>query len=155
MIASACGNLDAVKLLVRRGAAISYVGRKGPTSALSVARSSTIRSWLLVNQFNERLLIEEGSKENEPGIVQGQCGVWSGIVQARIRLVGPFAKLPHESTLDQIKKLARIRREWRGTCATMIDGYIFPRRIETDPAPPYRESRTLVERSQIRSRTWN
>ena len=130
MIASACGSLDAVKLLVRRGAAICYVGRKGPRSALSIARSSTIRSWLLVRQFSERLLIEAASKENQPDLVQGQCGVWSGIVQARIRLVGWLSRQPHESALDQIQKLACRSRQWRGEAAPMIDGYIYPQHRE-------------------------
>ncbi|RSL55640.1 hypothetical protein CEP53_007043 [Fusarium sp. AF-6] len=47
MIASACGRLEAVQLLVRRGAAVNYNGRIGPINVLSVARSWKVKSWLL------------------------------------------------------------------------------------------------------------
>ncbi|UPK90862.1 hypothetical protein LCI18_001797 [Fusarium solani-melongenae] len=54
MLASACGSLEAVKLLVRRGASVCYFGKNGVTSCLALAGTEAIRAWLLSGRFMDQ-----------------------------------------------------------------------------------------------------
>ncbi len=116
MIACACGRLDAVKLLVRRGAAISYIGERGPTSAVVAGhRSKKIIAWLLVGQFNEqRRLKGDENPSSDPG-VNTECQLWSGIRTAPLRLYGRREMRPHESSFDYAVRLSALKQDLRGT----------------------------------------
>ncbi|KAJ3537040.1 hypothetical protein NM208_g6475 [Fusarium decemcellulare] len=124
MIASACGSLDSVKFLVRRGAKTSYFGCRGPINAFSIARSGTVKRWLLVERFREqpRITASEDAASHSPA----QTVPWSGIAQARMRLVSLNSRAVGESTLQYASKLGRIKRDMRGRIAIVIDGLLYP-----------------------------
>ncbi|RTE72924.1 hypothetical protein BHE90_012644 [Fusarium euwallaceae] len=123
MVASACGRLEAVKFLVRSGAATSYVGRRGFIDVISVARSASVRAWLLVGRFNEQLRISMG--EEAGSSPPAQIFPWSGIVQAKLRQVSIGGRMPDESTLDYAKYLVTGKEEMRGLVAANIDGLVY------------------------------
>lgn len=54
IVASACGNLDAVRVLVRAGASLSYGDENGHKSVFTCCRSKVVRRWLLVDRFTEQ-----------------------------------------------------------------------------------------------------
>lgn len=143
MVASACGRLEAVKLLVRRGAVTSYVGRRGLIDVLSVARSTSVRSWLLVGRFNEQLRItmDEEAGSSPPA----QIIPWSGIAQAKLRHIGIGGRMPDESTLDYAKYLSTIKKDMRGRIVTNIEEWVYADDISrtfgvTGPIPAREES---------------
>ncbi|RSM13628.1 hypothetical protein CEP52_001697 [Fusarium oligoseptatum] len=119
----ACGRLEAVKFLVRSGAATSYVGRRGFIDVISVARSASVRAWLLVGRFNEQPRISMG--EEAGSSVPAQIFPWSGIVQAKLRQVSIGGRMPDESTLDYAKYLVTGKEEMRGLVAANIDGLVY------------------------------
>lgn len=125
MVASACGSIDAVKLLVRSGAAICYNGFRGPTNIMALIQSGAVRRWLLVERFSEQHSIEAANRHSWSG-----CGTqpmpWSGVAQARLRLVGKRQMQPHESSHDYATRLGRIRREWQGKVASAPGGLVYP-----------------------------
>lgn len=123
MIACACGCLEAVKLLIREGAAASYCGRNGPINALSVTRSKSVKEFLLVGRFSDQLRIGAADQDND--IFEGQVGIWSGILQARTKRIGYLTWLPNESMLDYCRRLALAKRNLRGKVAPYFDGLEF------------------------------
>ncbi|EEU46553.1 uncharacterized protein NECHADRAFT_37523 [Fusarium vanettenii 77-13-4] len=129
MIASACGRLEAVKFLVRRGATSSYIGRRGSIDVLSVARSASVRSWLMVGRFNEQLRISMGEVTNSSSTAQ--TFPWSGIAQAKFRHVGVDKRVLGQSTLDYARALAALKRRMRGQIAVRIDGLVYPHQGST------------------------
>ncbi|KAJ3549935.1 hypothetical protein NM208_g236 [Fusarium decemcellulare] len=110
MCASACGSLNAVKLLVRHGASLTYVGRDGFKSCVLIAGSEEVKSWLLCGQFTELLSIKDKGRSRETAEVKP----WSGIVRAGVRLYGKREKAPMGSTLDNAKRLSKARKYWEG-----------------------------------------
>lgn len=93
MIACACGRLDAVKFLVQRGAAISYVGKAGLTSAVAAGRrSKTVIAWLLVGQFNEQRRLENGINASSWS-EDREVRQWSGIGKTDFRFEGARGNL--------------------------------------------------------------
>ncbi|WAO88456.1 NACHT domain-containing protein [Fusarium falciforme] len=129
MIASACGRLEAVKFLVRRGATTSYIGRRGSIDVLSVARSASVRSWLLVGRFNEQLRISTGDMASSSP--PAQIFPWSGIAQAKLRHVGVGRRVLGQSTLSYARELAALKRKMRGQIAVRIDGLVYPHQGNT------------------------
>lgn len=115
MTACACGRLDAVKLLVRRGAAISYVGKGGLTSAVVAGqRSKAVLAWLLVGQFNEQRRLNRGDKASSGSGVNREVQPWSGIGKAALRLIGRYEMQPYVSSLDYAVWLSALKRRMRG-----------------------------------------
>ncbi|KAL2689478.1 hypothetical protein Neosp_003532 [[Neocosmospora] mangrovei] len=109
MLASACGSLEAVKLLVRRGASVCYFGKNGFTSCLTFAGTEAVRAWLLSGRFvdQQRITAEGvgGAKEVKP---------WSGSVLARVKIYGKMERYQPESMLDYAKRLALTKKDFRG-----------------------------------------
>lgn len=110
VIACACGHLDAVRVLVRAGASLSYTGPKGRRSVFTLCRSKRVRDWLLVERFTEQRRIDMrphwgNGKEVRP---------WAGIAMARLKLVGDRAIRYHETLVDYAGRLAKLRKEWQG-----------------------------------------
>lgn len=124
MIASACGRLRAVQFLVRRGAATSYIGRRGSIDVLSVARSASVRSWLLVGRFSEQPRISMGEVTSSSSPVQ--TFPWSGIAQAKLIHFGVGRRVLGQSTIDYAREMAALRRRLRGEIAVRIDGLVYP-----------------------------
>lgn len=129
MAASAFGSLDSVKLLVRRQAVVFYIGKSGPTDILSLTQSEDIRKWLLVGRFTEqsRIGAETDSSQSQSG---AQPVLWSGIVQAKVRLVGKWQRLPGESSVDYARVLGRIRKRGQGEVVSACpDSLVYPSQV--------------------------
>ncbi|RBR25411.1 uncharacterized protein FIESC28_01848 [Fusarium coffeatum] len=126
MIASACGQLDAVKLLVRRNAKVSYEGRAGRLSVFKVAISTAVWEWLLVGRFTDQRRIKH-TPEHDSMI---GTKFWSGPVQARANLHGYELVRDNEARIDCAKRLMLYKRIMRGRVAPYIDGLIFNRHQE-------------------------
>ncbi|KAI0837971.1 hypothetical protein F5Y06DRAFT_269495 [Hypoxylon sp. FL0890] len=124
MIAGICGSFDAVKFLVRHQAEVYYTGKDGPVSILSLTDSKIIREWLLVKRFTESLMIESVGHQSELGQAP-QERPWSGLAQARLRLVGKWEMQTHESSLDYARKLAKLRDRWKGEVVPISSGLVF------------------------------
>lgn len=110
IVAGACGYLDAVRLLVRAGARLSYDGENGQRSVFTYCRSKAVRHWLLVERFTEQRGIGM-----EPHWGTGnEVKLWSGTAVARLKLVGDRSRCCYESSLEYAERLAGMRKEWRG-----------------------------------------
>ncbi|CAH0056401.1 unnamed protein product [Clonostachys solani] len=120
MVASTCGQLESVKILIKHGSAISYTGKEGTMSALSVARSKAVRRFLLVGQFQGPKAIGDADPRDNSSD-DNKIRYWSGIAQARLRL-DPYIQDPELSRLEYAIALSRIRVEMRGRVASIIDG---------------------------------
>ncbi|KAF5005359.1 hypothetical protein FDECE_8171 [Fusarium decemcellulare] len=151
MIASACGKLEAVKLLVRKGAATSYVGRIGSINVFSVTRSKKVKAWLLVGRFNDRLRLN-ASGDSETARLRKPISYWSGIVQARYKLVVWTARHASESALEYAKRLNWIKRNsFPDGIVSPVDGFSYPQHCsqENSIADPDHETRTPGENTQV------
>ncbi|RSL70467.1 hypothetical protein CEP51_012187 [Fusarium floridanum] len=109
MFASTCGSLEAVKLLVRRGASVCYFGQNGFTSCYVLAGTEAIRSWLLAGRFmdQQRITAEGGGGKDA-------VRPWSGFASARVKIYGKREKYQAESMLEYAKRLAQIKKELGG-----------------------------------------
>ncbi|KAF4495831.1 hypothetical protein FAGAP_8016, partial [Fusarium agapanthi] len=110
MNASACGSLDAVKLLARNGASLTYMGNGGFTSCFLVAGTEAVREWLLCGRFMDQKRL---AAENDVDCVQEKVP-WGGYTEAKVLLYGRRARWLEESTLDYAKRLSKMRRSWQG-----------------------------------------
>ncbi|VUC35566.1 unnamed protein product [Clonostachys rosea] len=122
MVASTCGQLEPVKVLVKHGGSMYYTGKEGKMSALSVARSKAVRHFLLVGQFQGPKTLEDSRPGNNGSGDDDKIKFWSGIAQARLRLVYPIIEDATLSSLEYASALSRIRVEMRGRVASIIDG---------------------------------
>ncbi|KAI8650907.1 NACHT domain-containing protein [Fusarium keratoplasticum] len=127
MIASACGRLEAVRLLVRRGATVTYNGRIGPINVFSVARSRKVKSWLLVGRFNDRLRLH-AADEASTRHSNTQVSCWGGIVKARFKLVGWTARHGEESAFEYARRLCQIKRMGFTDGIVPADGFVYPQK---------------------------
>jgi hypothetical protein len=127
MIASACGRLEAVRLLVRRGATVAYNGRIGPINVFAVARSKKVKSWLLVGRFNDRLRLH-AADEAPTRHSNNRVSYWSGIVKARFKLVGWTARHGEESAFDYARRLCQIKRTGFTDGIVPADGFVYPQK---------------------------
>ncbi|OBS23314.1 hypothetical protein FPOA_03863 [Fusarium poae] len=124
MIASACGRLASVKLLVRSGAKTHYVGRKGYTDVFSVTQSKLVKQWLLVGRFVEQKKIAT-SNEGDTNYQLGQTGRRSGTAKIKVRLAELYRRRWHESSLDYLRRLELLKLELRGKVPYYTDGVIY------------------------------
>ncbi|KAJ4230963.1 hypothetical protein NW759_002946 [Fusarium solani] len=109
MFASACWSLEAVKLLVRRGASVCYFGKNGITSCLALAGTEAVRVWLLSGRFmdQQRIMAKGGGGEEE-------VKPWSGFALARVKIYGKMERCQPESMLDFARRLAWMKKWFRG-----------------------------------------
>jgi hypothetical protein len=114
MAACSAGRLETVRLLVRRGASISYYGPNGFRSAVDVSRrNKAIVDWLLVGRFTDQKKI---SVPAVPGSSTDEFDAqpWSGPVKAELVISGPLQRRAHESAKKYWFRLMAIKRNWRG-----------------------------------------
>lgn len=141
MVASAGGELEIVRVLVRRGARIQYYGSgsrdKQETDSGSTLDSGRpvrsavalcehhplVRRWFLVERWTEQEKIEwaaeapctwrsqVNSATEDEG---GSFRPWSGVRQVQIPLVGHRARQRSESSLEFLCRQYRMRQGWRG-----------------------------------------
>ncbi|KIL89271.1 hypothetical protein FAVG1_07665 [Fusarium avenaceum] len=123
MIACACGQLSAVKLLVRKGANLGYYGKHGWISVMEATRSKAVRKWLLVDRFNDQMRLEGGSDVPTTGM-QAQTGRWRGPTQVRVNLNGFEERQEGESTLGYAKRLTVYRRSMYGRVPDYIESLV-------------------------------
>ncbi|KAF5228361.1 hypothetical protein FAUST_11138 [Fusarium austroamericanum] len=124
MIASACGKLASVKYLVRAGAKIHYIGRRGHTSALLVTVSKVVKQWLLVGRFAEQKKIEAATNYDKSHSMR-QTGRRSGVAQIKVRLNELYFRRYGESSLDYLRRLERVKLCLRGKIPHYTDGVIY------------------------------
>jgi ankyrin repeat protein len=136
MIASACGQLEAVKFLIRRGARVCYEGRVGKLSVFGVARSKVVKAWLLAGRFNDQHRIKH-TAEHSPA---KEIRPWSGLAQARANLLGYQLVRDDETRIDCAKRLSEYGQAMRGRVAPYIEGLVFNRHD-----PPIRSAFATVE----------
>lgn len=110
IVASACGNLDAVRVLVRAGASLSYRGEKGHKSVFTFCRSKVVRQWLLVDRFTEQRMINMEPHWGDSQRVRPSAGP----AVAGLKLVGERAMCYYDRMIDYAIKLAEMREDWRG-----------------------------------------
>lgn len=120
IVASVCGSLQAVRCLVRHGAAIAYNGSHGFTSALTKTRSAKIRAWLLVGRFTEVLCLTGTEFWRQEGCQEMEVQKWAGIVHARIRLVGKLEQRYEESIMMYAQRLAEWKKSKLGTVVSGV-----------------------------------
>lgn len=126
MVASAAGMLESVKVLVRQGASVAYIGKRGPVDALSLARSKIVTDWLLVGRFTDQKRLAGAPSQVEELTAEPQTQKpWSGTAKARLRLSGVREMQPDESFINYAKRLAMIRKEMRGSVVLTTEGLIY------------------------------
>lgn len=123
IVACACGYLEVVRILVRAGASLSYIGKKRHMSVFTFCRSKEVKRWLLVERFTEQRLIDEKPHWETVETVRPSVGT----AMARLKLVGERAMCYHETSVDYAGKLARMRKEWRGKVIPTVcmEGIIY------------------------------
>ncbi|KAF5677114.1 hypothetical protein FCIRC_6841 [Fusarium circinatum] len=124
MIASACGRLDAVRHLVRAGAKIDYLGKRGHVSALSVAESTVVRSWLLVERFVEQPKLATAAECDTSG-TDKVAGRRSGTAKIKVRVAELYDRRYGESSLRYAKRLGRLKQDLRGKVPYYFDGVVY------------------------------
>ncbi|KAF5599961.1 hypothetical protein FPANT_2917 [Fusarium pseudoanthophilum] len=115
MNASVCGSLDAVKLLARNGASLTYMSKDGFRSCFLVAGTAAVREWLLCGRFMEQKRL---AAEDDADFVQ-EVVPWGGYIEAKVLLYGKRARWREESTLDYAKRLSKMKRSWQGKVVRM------------------------------------
>jgi hypothetical protein len=115
MAACSSGRLGSVKVLVRHGAAINYLGVKGLRSAVDVAKNhKAILTWLLVDRFTEQRKISDPEETTSSAHTAGNAKPWSGILKAEVIIAGAAERQVHESAKDYWIRLMAVKRWWRG-----------------------------------------
>lgn len=119
-LVAACAyrRLEAVKLLVRHGARLSYESCGNRRSAVAAAqRFPKILSWLLGGRFtDQRKLKDSGSDE-----CSSSFSVWSGIRQVGVLMQWQWKQGRHETMMDYARRLHGIRIRLRGTIVRPLE----------------------------------
>lgn len=114
MAACSSGRLESVKILVRYGAAISYLGKNGIQSAVDAARNhKIILAWLLVDRFTEQGKLADPADSDSAAHSAKDVKPWSGIEQKNLIITDMAQRQVHESTRDYWFRLMAIKRDWR------------------------------------------
>lgn len=115
MLACSSGRLEPVKILVRYGAAISYLGPNGFRSAVDAARNhKTILAWLLANRFTEQRKLAGTAKADSAAHSAEDVKPWSGIVKKELVITGTAQRQVDESARDYWFRLMAVKKDWRG-----------------------------------------
>lgn len=115
MAACSSGRLESVKILVRHGAAISYLGKNGIQSAVDVARNhKAILAWLLVDRFTEQRKLEDPAELDSAAHSAKYVKPWSGVVRKQLIITDTAQRQVHESARDYWFRLMAVKKDWRG-----------------------------------------
>lgn len=115
MVACSSGRLEPVKILVRQGAAISYLGKSGTRSAVNAARNhKTILAWLLVDRFTEQRKLSGSVEFDSAACTAEDVKPWSGVVRKGLIITGIAERQVHESARDYCFRLMAFKKDWRG-----------------------------------------
>ncbi|GAB1317153.1 hypothetical protein MFIFM68171_07363 [Madurella fahalii] len=116
MVACATHQLESVRLLVQKGASLSYISNRPETrgrlmSCLAAARGSAkITNWLLVGRFTEQPKITQRPHNPE----MSTHGSRAGIAKAELVIAGLHERQPSESSRNYFIRLQQIRQDMRG-----------------------------------------
>ncbi|KAJ2987646.1 hypothetical protein NUW58_g4389 [Xylaria curta] len=114
MVACEAGQLDAVRLLVRQKAKLTYRGPAGFRSAFEIAKKcKSILQWLLVDRFLEQRKLCPTINENSGPTGDG-FKLWSGVSRAELVIIGKLEKQATESAKDYWIRLRRAKVGLRG-----------------------------------------
>lgn len=117
--ACAAGRLSCVKLLVRRGAAISYCKDGTVWNGVRAAeRYPEIVAWLLCGRFTSQKALSDCA---HPDTVDQPYGLWAGTETLEISLSGKLRRRWEESLLEQCIRISQFRSSrlgtvWEGIC---------------------------------------
>lgn len=115
MVACSSGRLEPVKILVRKGAAISYLGKSGIRSAVDAARNhKAIMAWLLVDRFTEQEKLADPADSDSAAHSDKDVKPWSGVVQKNLIVTGIVQRQVDESARDYWVRLMAVKKDWRG-----------------------------------------
>lgn len=135
MAACSSGRLESVKILVRHGAAISYLGTNGVSSAVDAARNhKAILAWLLVGRFMDQGKLADTAEFDSAAHCADNVKPWSGIVQKELIITDRGHRQVHESARDYWFRLMAVKKGCRGK---VID--------QNKLARTYRPSRLIPE----------
>ncbi|KAK2754802.1 hypothetical protein FQN54_006695 [Arachnomyces sp. PD_36] len=118
---SACfiGEFDAVRLLVRRGARLSYESEGKIRSAFTLARQfPEILEWLLVKRFVRQEKLEFTGLPDAP---EREIRPWSGITVGKLDLKGTYRRKWDESSIEYAERLSDYRIAWQGDVLPSYD----------------------------------
>lgn len=122
MLACLSGRLEPVKILVRQGATISYLGKSGIRSAVDAARNHrTILAWLLVDRFTEQRKLADPVESDSAAHSAEDVKPWSGIVRKELIITGIAQRQVHESARDYWFRLMAVKKDWRGKVVEQHD----------------------------------
>lgn len=113
-LVAACAyrRLEAVKLLVRHGARLSYESRGNRRSAVAATqRFPEILSWLFVGRFTDQRRLQDSGRDE----CSSSFSVWSGIRQVGVLMQWQWKQGRHETMMDYARRLHGIRIGLRGT----------------------------------------
>lgn len=115
MAACSSGRLESVNVLVRHGAAISYLGKSGIRSAVgSASNNKAIEAWLLVDRFTEQEKLSDPAEGDPAAHSAGDVKPWSGTVRKELIITGLAERQVHESAGSYWFRLMAVKRDWRG-----------------------------------------
>lgn len=139
MEACSSGHLETVKILVRHGAAVLYLGKDGIQSAVDAARNhKAILAWLLVDRFTEQRKLSDPAGADSPTHSAGDVKPWSGIVKKELIITGTAERQVHESARSYWVRLMAVRRDWRGKIVDQNSLAQTRRRSRLIPEEPVR-----------------
>lgn len=115
MAACSSGRLESVKILVRRGAAISYLRENGFRSAVDAARNDkAILAWLLVDRFTDQRKLADPVESDSAAHSAEDVKPWSGVVRKGLIITDIAQRQVHESARDYWFRLMAVKKDWRG-----------------------------------------
>lgn len=115
MAACSSGRLESVKILVRHGAAISYLWKNGIRSAVDAARNhKAILAWLLVDRFTEQRKLADPVESDSAIHSAEDVKPWSGVVRKELIITDIAQRQVHESARDYWFRLMAVKKDWRG-----------------------------------------
>ncbi|KAK7751937.1 hypothetical protein SLS62_006080 [Diatrype stigma] len=127
MIASAHGQLEAVKYLVRRKARLFYESpedghHKSAFAAAAALGHDEVLRWLLVERHVEQPKIAHAvlDPSEQTGV---QTGKWSGIQQVRLPLKWEWRQRRFESMFEYALRRQEIISEFRGEVVEQVDEF--------------------------------
>lgn len=137
MAACSSGRTESVKILVRHGAAISYLGANGIRSAIHCAKEhKAIMTWLLVKRFTDQKKLSFQAAAGPSAHAVGEVQPWSGITKAELVITGIAERQVHESARNYFIRLMAVKKEWRGKVVsqhTMAETHRPSRLIPEEP----------------------
>ncbi|KAF6812509.1 ankyrin repeat protein [Colletotrichum plurivorum] len=163
MAACESGSLDGVEFLVRRGAALSYVGPNGLRSAyVSAQKSESILRWLLIDRFvDQQKLTDVPRYDRADNNMYSELFSWGGPVKVELVISGQMERLHHESSREYWSRLMEEKVGWRGKVVplntgrrTVFQSCLVPQEIVRVHPQGYRSSKDQKDQFSKKMAQW-